>query len=487
MRRSSFTIAVEAATERLRGTINKKVSNKEVKDVIALLIQNNWCRIKLYFMIGLPTETDFDVEQIGQLAKELAQVEVNNKRLTGITISIGNFVPKAHTPFQWSSFDSIENLKRKQAIILDSVKRMKKINVKFHNVYTSRLEALFARGDRRLSDAIESAFEDGLRFDAWSEKFDRLKWDEVFNRLSIDASFYINRQIAKEATLPWQHLDIMVEHKRLLKEASLAEQDKISMDCRTGSCLACGIDPNHCSDYKKSFNSKVIPYQKEDKIVKGTGLYKYRFTYQKRGLIRFISYIQTTLLFKRAFRQAKLPLAFRQGFARNLKISFDDALPLGYESLNEKFDLSLTENIPVDHLLKLISKSLPENLSVTDIKLLPAGAKSIQVATKSNHYKVVIKELINKEDFVRKINEYNLAPKLVVSRRRKEKIESFDLKESVSELLVDFDSFIITNGRSELSFNYFLNKKSRPKATVSDIVCHLFNRKIRTRVTKLGN
>ncbi len=246
VRKSGLTFAPEAGTQRLRDVINKNITEQEIISACSKAFDGGRDSIKLYFMNGLPTETDEDVSGIALLAQKIVDEFYSIKRPrrgVNVTISVSCFVPKPFTPFQWEPQDSLNELERKQKLLKDSIKT-KKISYKYHDAKTCRIEGVFARGNRRLSAALAEAVRAGQRFDGWDEYFDYNKWLEIFNRTNIDPGFFANRRIRFEETLAWDHIDAGVTKQYLIKEAQKAYNAEVTPDCRT-ACSGCGAG---CSD-----------------------------------------------------------------------------------------------------------------------------------------------------------------------------------------------------------------------------------------------
>ncbi len=243
LRRSGLTFAPEAGTQRLRDVINKNLSEKEIISTVSEAFAGGWTAVKLYFMMGLPTETMEDIEGIAALAKKIVDLYYQNPdrpRGKGCTVSVSAscFVPKPHTPFQWEPQDTIDMLKKKQKHLTESV-TTKKISLSWHDARTSFLEAVLARGDRRLSAVLESAFRKGCKLDAWSEHFKYDIWMESFEKLGLDPAFYANRRRPFEETLPWDHLDYGINRDFLMGENRLAHEEITTENCKQ-HCAGCG-------------------------------------------------------------------------------------------------------------------------------------------------------------------------------------------------------------------------------------------------------
>lgn len=245
VRKSGLTFAPEAGTQRLRDAINKNVTEREVIETSRKAFSGGWTNVKLYFMMGLPTETNEDVVGIADLAQKVVDEFYKNPNKpkgkgVNVSISVSCFVPKPFTPFQWEAQDTMEQLKAKQHLLLESVKS-RKISVSYHDARTSFLEGVFARGDRRLCDVMEKAWRKGCRFDSWDECFSFEKWIEAFEECGVDPYFYTSRKRSYDEILPWDHMDYGISNKFFQKEAEKAYQSVTTPHCRE-KCNACGAN-----------------------------------------------------------------------------------------------------------------------------------------------------------------------------------------------------------------------------------------------------
>ena len=243
VRRGGLTFAPEAGTQRLRDAINKNVTEEEVLNTCRTAFNGGWTNVKLYFMIGLPTETLEDVEGIGELSQKVVDEFYRNPNKpkgkgVNVTSSASTFVPKPFTPFQWEPQDDIDTIHMKQQHLRDSV-RSRKITLNWHDADTSFLEAVFARGDRRLIRVLIRAYEKGCRFDGWDEYFKLPVWMEVFSECNIDPAFYANRRRSYEEILPWDHLDYGITKEFLIREHQKALKAETTPHCRM-KCANCG-------------------------------------------------------------------------------------------------------------------------------------------------------------------------------------------------------------------------------------------------------
>jgi len=242
VRKSGLTFAPEAGTQRLRDAINKNVREEDLENTCRIAFEGGYSTLKLYFMIGLPTETDEDVIGIAGLAYRMHQLgkkTSTSKRGVKITVSVSCFVPKPHTPFQWDSQNTMEEFERKQKLLRDHMP--KAVTFNWHAPDTSFLEAVFARGDRRVADALEKAWRLGCKFDGWGEYFSLEKWMEAFRSSGVDPAFYANRERGENEVLPWDHLSPGVSRRHLLREREMAYKSETTPDCRA-KCTGCGAN-----------------------------------------------------------------------------------------------------------------------------------------------------------------------------------------------------------------------------------------------------
>lgn len=244
VKKSGLTFAPEAGTQRLRDVINKNVLEEDLLRTTRIAFEGGYNRIKLYFMIGLPTETEEDVKGIAELAQKVIDVfysipkEIRKGRSVTVTVSTSSFVPKPFTPFQWEPQNRIETLIEKQKLLKDSIKT-KSISYNWHQSHVSFLEAVFAKGDRRLGDVLIAAQQKGCKFDGWDEHFSYEKWLDAFKDCGIDPEFYAYRKIDHSEILPWDHIDIGVRKEYLMKEHNRAYEGVITPSCRE-KCMGCG-------------------------------------------------------------------------------------------------------------------------------------------------------------------------------------------------------------------------------------------------------
>ena len=244
VRKSGLTFAPEAGTQRLRDVINKNVTEDDLLHSVRTAFEQGWKAVKLYFMMGLPTETDEDIVGIAELAQKVVDCykEVKGKRGVKVTVSVSCFVPKAYTPFQWFAQVPQEEFERRQRLLKESI-RDRAISFHYHDARASVLEGALSRGDRRLSAVIETAWRNGAKFDGWTDQFKDEVWKDAFRRCGVASEFYSQRTRDLEEVLPWAHTSPGVSEDFLRREWQRAEEAALTHDCRRETCTGCGVCP----------------------------------------------------------------------------------------------------------------------------------------------------------------------------------------------------------------------------------------------------
>ncbi|MDH4140820.1 MAG: TIGR03960 family B12-binding radical SAM protein, partial [Coriobacteriia bacterium] len=247
-RKSGLTFAPEAGTQRLRDVINKNVTEKDLLDTVGKACDAGWRRVKLYFMIGLPTETDEDVKGIGELVRRLQEqaglrAGSGEKNRLRVSVSVSVFVPKAHTPFQWDAQLPREEVARRQGLLRSTMPR-RGVDLSWHDPEVSFVEAVMARGGRQMADAIEAAWRAGARFEAWGEQFDLGRWLAAFEETGVDADAVACRERTRDEVLPWDHVSSGVSRAYLWGERERALAGVVTPDCSFSGCTGCDVCEN---------------------------------------------------------------------------------------------------------------------------------------------------------------------------------------------------------------------------------------------------
>ncbi|MFQ6113056.1 MAG: TIGR03960 family B12-binding radical SAM protein [bacterium] len=458
IRRSGFTIAPEAGSQRMRDVINKGITEEVILEGARTAFQNGWSHVKLYFMIGLPTETEADLMAIVDLGvKILKLAEKEHSNQARVTISVASHIPKPHAPFQWLGFEDRSSLREKQKYLLGLIKPHKRIRFKYHDVDHSWLEAIFSRGDRRLSKALELAYRRGCRFDSWTDQLKLDVWQEVFEHLQIDTEVWM-KDIPLYAPTPWHHLDSRVKREFLIRELKRALQGRFSPACekpykkkseliRTDLgkpeegdklvCYHCGLECDLEAIRKERIESwrslergipvKIKTVDQNSKYLPDKDT-RYRASYRKLEEFRFLSALDLMRTFKRAFARSDVPLKYSEGFHPASLISFGPALGVGMESAEEFLDFETVVEMPCGQLLHRLNVQLPDGLKFMSIQKIDKNAKSLFEIIQVAEYSVSLDLDELREELLKKVNR-NLNENLV--ELHKQMIAEFMNQESI--------------------------------------------------------
>ena len=388
VRRSGLTFAPEAGAPRLRAVINKNVSDAQLIGLAEEAFRRGWQHIKTYFMIGLPTETDEDVDAIADLcARVLAAGRCINKRAM-IRTSVSTFVPKPFTPFQWAAQIGIEETRSKQrrlAALFGKIGR----NVKFgrHAPEASYIEGLISRADRRVATLLLAALRNGGGFETWEERLNFDAWRAAIAETDYDAAGALAAR-STDAPLPWDHIDAQVSREALLAEWQSALEGRHTADCRDGECNRCGANRRaaaQCSDMReraaagREEDAQVVLESPAPQAAR-EGVQRVRVRVGRDGALRFLSHLETARAWARALRRAGAPLAYSQGFHAHPKVTFAAALPVGEESEAELMDVVLCERRAPEELLAQLQQNLPPGLNACEAWEVDLRAPALMAA-----------------------------------------------------------------------------------------------------------
>jgi len=442
-RKGGFTMAPEAGTERLREVINKGISEKEILRSAEDVYRAGWDLIKVYFMIGQPTETLEDVEGIADLAYKIQQTgKKAGKPGARVHVGVSSFVPKPHTPFQWEVQEGTDSLRAKQQLLRRRI-RHRNIQLGLHNLESSYLEGVFSRGDRKLSRALLIAHELGCRFDGWEDQLDFQKWIKAFKHAAIDPDFYTYRERAESEILPWDHIQTDIKKKFFLLERKKAFSVRTTRYCRVG-CRCCGVcdeeitvkfhdraplwiegvplenppqtpvkegigpdkdDPADEGDPATPlYVANALPEAHDLDIIAVTSRLKVRSAasdslqpvlrlraeFCKKGEMRFLSHLELGKVFHRALNRAEVPISYSRGYHPLPMISFGPALPVGYEGCRELADFFLREPVQPEMFQERLNPHLPPGIRIVKVYPVPLKAKAISEAVDRGVYQIKI-------------------------------------------------------------------------------------------------
>ena len=375
VRRTGLTLAPEAGSQRLRQVINKNLTDAAIMDSAQRAFAAGWQLLKLYFMIGLPRETQADRDAISALARQILAAAPKGSRAR-LNVSLSTFIPKPHTPFQWERQEDLEECRRRLHGVKDRL-RQKNIQTKWNSAAQTWLEGVFSRGDRRLAPALLEAYRRGCRLDAWSEHMRVEPWREAFAAAGVDPDFYL-RERRLDELLPWDHVDCGVSRDYLLAERARADQGLETPDCRRAGCQDCGVCDQDWISLRLEEPLALPEAPPPAPAPDPPSPCRYRLTYAKIEAARWLGHLEMVTVLYRSLRRSGLPLSFSAGFHPLPRVSFYDALPLGVESLAETMDVALAAPVPEDALLSTLNRVLPPGLKVLEVcrltrRLTPPG------------------------------------------------------------------------------------------------------------------
>lgn len=434
VRRSGLTFAPEAGTQRLRDVINKNLSEDIIIKTARQAFAGGWTAVKLYFMLGLPTETDEDIIGIARLAQAIVDEYYRNPekpkgKSVRVSISCACFVPKPLTPFQWEPQATLEELESKQRLLRDSL-TTRKATIGRHNAKMGLLEGAFARGDRRLGAVLLDSWRAGAKFDSWDEHFDFARWEAAFTKNGLEIAFYANRRRGFDEILPWEHLDFGVKKDFLIRENKLAHLAETTANCRE-RCSACGAEKiAKCACLHKqelpAYNASGV---ENNHIVSVTEYLPVRLWLKKSGNAVYTAHLDMNRLLSRAVRRARLPLWYTEGFNPHPYLTFPLPLPLGQAGEREPVDLRLIGGMDNTQLQSAMNAALPQDVQVVAVSSPIKKAKEIAAAR--YHFSV----RLNDEDEARllagAINQALCADELCAEKRSKSGIKTVNLLDFV--------------------------------------------------------
>lgn len=403
-RQAGLTFAPEAGTQRMRDIINKGLSNEELLRGVQTAYQQGWDKVKLYFMIGLPGETDADVVGIAETVRWLQRScsQPGRKRLN-VNLTISNFTPKPHTPFQWHSVSTAE-FQRKQALLRHEFHRLKGVKVNFTDVRISAMEDFVGRGDRRLAPVVQRAWELGAGMDSWWESLDRAfnAWTQAISDASLTWKY---RQIENgewnlfqavdatpeqlDAPLPWDHLDIGIDKHWLKADLENALAAAVVPDCSFEGCSHCGV----CGP---EFGHNIvveplpIPAFLGERQPNSQRVQRLRVEFGKHGTLALLSHLDLMRLLDRALRRAALPISFTGGFHPSPRISVASALPLGATSSGEIVDFELTQIMDPEAFQIRLAEQLPSELQLNQTVSIDLKSPAASQLIESAEYEIAV-------------------------------------------------------------------------------------------------
>ncbi|MBX7149852.1 TIGR03960 family B12-binding radical SAM protein [bacterium] len=507
VRKTGFTIAPEAATERMRRVINKGNKVDDLYKAVHTAFSKGWDLLKLYYMVGLPFETDEDNKAIAAETNEAIKICLSYTKRAELNLSSSSFVPKPHTPFQWEPQMTIEETKRRYDLVKHNL-ASKRIRFKSHHPQMSYIEGLLSRGDRRVAQAIYLAYQEGCRFDEWEEHFSFEKWQAALSKWDGDISFYLHRARKKDEVLPWDHLFSQMDKEFLWQEYEKAhdaamthdwtgtmsqhhhladgtkkEQDVgFTEDCSIARCSDCGV-----CDFRKIKNRIFVVGQEEIVVKKGnreaygwmrtTGTVtdlrlpdpepripcRLRSQFSKIGSARFMGHLEMVGVIKRAIKRARIPIKYSEGFHPQMRIMPGHPLPLGVSSTCEFFDVELKDTVLPGDFMEKMNSELPEGLFITHCETIDSKTPSLYSSASRVGYRVryIDTQVTWGEKELEKLTSFKEAQDFIWKRVKRDSVKEFNLKNEVSietksfpqgiQSIQEFDFFIRVNLEGSLS------------------------------------
>lgn len=394
-RRTGLTFAPEAASPRLRALINKWIPDEELIGMASQAFARGWDHVKLYFMIGLPTERDDDIDAIADLCARTVEAGRRHNRRAAVRLGVSTFVPKPFTPFQWAEQIDREETEARQRRLLWRLGRSPAVKFGRHHPEETWIEGLVSRADRRAGDLIEAAWRNGARFDAWSEHLRVEAWEQAIAQTGFDARDALRARDPEER-LPWDHLDIHVPKRWFQEDWARALVLRHAPDCRNNKCHKCGVIDvkrplcaamlrNAIAGAREERTFTRAPVEERPHLAPAQRL---RFRVGRVGEVRLLSHLETMNAWVRAIRRAKLPICHSQGFHPLPRLNFSAALPVGVESTGEYMDVWLGEALPPEVALERLRAQLPPGFLALGATEVPVNAPGLMGLVTGAVYRV---------------------------------------------------------------------------------------------------
>jgi radical SAM-linked protein len=449
VRKSGFTFAPEAGSDRLRRVINKNITDDDLLKATHIAIENGWKTLKFYFMIGLPTETKEDVEAIADLIERVI-LETRKFGKIQLNVSVSPHSPKSHTPFQWEKQDTKEEFLEKIYLLKQRLKKYKRVKLSWRDPEVSHIECILGRGDRHLADGIYIAWKKGARFDGWSEHFRYQEWIDAFVESGLNINQYLE-EIPVDNKLPWDHIDKGVTKSFLRKERQNAYREVQTVDCKDGSCFGCGIQRKNgfgeltqcyvetediSENLSISTGDTSKPVEDSSKFIttdhQERAIYQYRLQFTKNDYCKYLGHFDIVRAFERAFRRAKIEVVHSQGFNPRPKLSFSPPLRLGYTSEAEFVDIQVYEDSATT-IKEDLNDNLPEGIEILNIIPVKSSIPSLMASINAIEYQINMADhQVSKPTIDQLLNESEIE----VSRKVKGKFKTINIRpfiESIKE------------------------------------------------------
>jgi radical SAM family uncharacterized protein/radical SAM-linked protein len=459
VRKTGFTIAPEAGSERLRRSINKNLTEAEIFGTVKQAFELGWNLLKLYFMIGFPMEESTDLEALADLCREALAVAKAVNRKARLHVSINTFIPKPHTPFQWERQLSREESQERLHLTKNLLKQ-KDIEIKWNPSSQSWLEGIFARGDRRLTPVLLEAYRLGCRFDAWTEHARIGKWQQALTVCGVQDDFYL-RERREDELLPWGHIEVGVSEEYLLAERHRGWEAVQTPDCRSEGCLDCGVcdwievQPQ---TYSVMVEPKNMPAQE---VAEMSHVTRYRLYYGKMARAKWLGHRELMNIFYRSLRRSGLRLNFSQGYHPLPKVSFHGALAVGIESLMELMDIELAQEYSPQEVMARLNRVLPNGIHIDQVEQL-ADNNTSQNTFNRHLYEV---NMPTARFSPEKIEAFISSTEFTALRKKPKETKKIDIRPLVSTIHL----------RDLSTLEILVNTREKDNLKINDLVAAIFD------------
>lgn len=444
VRRSGFTFAPEAGTTRLRNVINKPLDQEKFIELIDDVWRRGWRTIKFYFMIGLPTETDEDLDGIVQICEEAARSgRRRHGRQARLNVTLSPFVPRANTPFQWEAQLPREELWRRYDYVHQRLRGRcgAGVDVKVGDIDLAFIEAVLARADRKVSRGLRRAWEMGARFEGWSEQFRLGAWMRAFEECGIDPAFYANRERGEFEQFPFEHIDAGAGRRFLWIENRKAKEGLTVENCDTGACAGCNVCGGGI-EHALAKDMQPVQFESSEAILHDRvttkdllPVQRLRVIYSRLEGLRFISHLDFLKILHAILKKANLPLAWSQGFNPQPRLQHGPPLSLGMGGEAEMFDMMMAKPIEPGEALEPLKHDELSGLEFKDCFEVPLKTASVEASLSAAQYRLELNAMdtVAFNTFKNVVDEFQNAEAFVMQIERKNATRTIDLKKSLSE------------------------------------------------------
>ena len=451
-RRGGFTFAPEAATDRLRQVINKPIATEDMLQVAEQVFARGWTTLKLYFMIGHPTQTQEDVAAIVRLARQVRQIGRQHAGgRANVRVSVSTFEPKPHTPFQWQPLAEEADISAQLSLLRRGLQQ-RGLHLSWNDPKETLIAAALSRGDRRLADVVQRAWELGARFDSWQDQFSFETWVAAFTEAGLEPDWYARRFRPLTERLPWDHLQTGVTRQFLVDEHENALRGEATTYCRE-QCHSCGIlrqfqherdgaewgcpAPGRTQPPVGPARAAEPSAPKEPPPPGRAATHRVRLSFGSGEPVKYISHLDSMRLWEKALRRAGLPLAYTQGFHPQPRIQFAAPLAVGFTGESETLDLWLTKQVNPNEFAERVAAQLPRGVELQRAQEVDISEPSLPARVRGAVYSVAVADDATPTQLAARVAALMEQPEIHRQRRRKGRMRDYDLRPLIDQLRYD--------------------------------------------------